>query len=435
MKVKLNLSNFNNDFQNISEINNTNSISDSLIPIGKSGIHIKKENRGKFTSYCGGKVTDECIRKAKASGNPKLVKRATFAANARKWKHQEGGLLISDVDTRSDTTRRGYHEGLPAYGAVDARNTAGLWDLMNYRVVGDNVITGEPTLLPGRINNVLAMEKEAPTIFKMLSENPKGMRDLLQEVKVGIGDYFSKVYKPFNGLARKIKTYLETGDKNLLKEIEDWAVENKNILVKPKETNVTPKGFTKGNEVTPDTRYPVSEEGLTVRTAKPVKLENPITTPEEAQAAKDWLAEQGYEYKPVKLVKRTKPTEPKSKPKVEVTQQQPVVKVEQSAAKVKPNERYTDKRDYTKRQRTQDKYNQTYETTDNRHTLSGTSGVSNAQLREAETTIRKHYPSWAKRLDRIDIRLQNATNPDVIKRIKAERRDFLRSFFNRGKKQ
>ena len=26
-----------------------------------SGIHIKKKNRGKFTEYCGGKVTDECI--------------------------------------------------------------------------------------------------------------------------------------------------------------------------------------------------------------------------------------------------------------------------------------------------------------------------------------------------------------------------------------
>ena len=52
-----------------------------------SGIHIKKKNRGKFTSYCGGKVTDSCIRRAKASGNPTLVKRATFAANARKWKH------------------------------------------------------------------------------------------------------------------------------------------------------------------------------------------------------------------------------------------------------------------------------------------------------------------------------------------------------------
>ena len=57
------------------------------------GIHIKKKNRGKFTEYCGGKVTDECIRRAKKSKNPKLRKRATFAANARKWKHAEGGVL------------------------------------------------------------------------------------------------------------------------------------------------------------------------------------------------------------------------------------------------------------------------------------------------------------------------------------------------------
>lgn len=58
-----------------------------------SGIHIKEKNKGKFTKYCHGKVTDECIRKAKASGNPTLIKRATFAANARKWKHQEGGTF------------------------------------------------------------------------------------------------------------------------------------------------------------------------------------------------------------------------------------------------------------------------------------------------------------------------------------------------------
>ena len=56
-----------------------------------SGIHIKKKNRGKFTKYCHGKVTDECIRKAKASGNPTLVKRATFADNARHFKHKDGG--------------------------------------------------------------------------------------------------------------------------------------------------------------------------------------------------------------------------------------------------------------------------------------------------------------------------------------------------------
>ena len=57
--------------------------------IYKSGgsIHIKPENRGKFTEYCGGKVTDECIQRAKRSGNKKLIKRAVFAENARKWKH------------------------------------------------------------------------------------------------------------------------------------------------------------------------------------------------------------------------------------------------------------------------------------------------------------------------------------------------------------
>lgn len=59
-----------------------------------SGIHIKKKNRGKFTEYCGGEVTNECIQKAKKSNNPKLRKRATFAANARAWKHQDGGEML-----------------------------------------------------------------------------------------------------------------------------------------------------------------------------------------------------------------------------------------------------------------------------------------------------------------------------------------------------
>lgn len=57
------------------------------------GIHIKKKNRGSFTRWCGGNVTEECIRKGKNSSNPKIRKKATFAANARKWKHQEGGVI------------------------------------------------------------------------------------------------------------------------------------------------------------------------------------------------------------------------------------------------------------------------------------------------------------------------------------------------------
>jgi hypothetical protein len=69
-------------------------LSDLIYILKKGGsIHIKKKNRGKFTEYCGGKVTEECIAKGKKSKDPKIRKRATFAANARKWKHANGGPL------------------------------------------------------------------------------------------------------------------------------------------------------------------------------------------------------------------------------------------------------------------------------------------------------------------------------------------------------
>ena len=59
------------------------------VQLAKNGskIRIKKKNRGKFTDYCGGNVTSECIQRGKNSSDPAVRKRATFAANARKWKH------------------------------------------------------------------------------------------------------------------------------------------------------------------------------------------------------------------------------------------------------------------------------------------------------------------------------------------------------------
>lgn len=69
---------------------------------GGSKIKIKKENRGKFTDYCGGKVTSECISRGKNSSNPKIRKRATFAANARKWKHKSGGVIAPDIYRYTD---------------------------------------------------------------------------------------------------------------------------------------------------------------------------------------------------------------------------------------------------------------------------------------------------------------------------------------------
>lgn len=63
------LSNYGNEFKN-----------------GKSsGIHIKPENRGKFTALK--KRTGKSASWFKAHGTPAQKKMATFALNAKKWKH------------------------------------------------------------------------------------------------------------------------------------------------------------------------------------------------------------------------------------------------------------------------------------------------------------------------------------------------------------
>lgn len=65
----------------------------NYIDLAKSGIKIKKSNKGKFTEYCNGKVTQECINKGKQSKDPTIRKRAIFAQNVRKFKHENGGSI------------------------------------------------------------------------------------------------------------------------------------------------------------------------------------------------------------------------------------------------------------------------------------------------------------------------------------------------------
>lgn len=55
------------------------------------GIHIKPENRGKFTETM--KRTGKTAEELSHSKNELTRKRAQFALNARKWKHQEGGTI------------------------------------------------------------------------------------------------------------------------------------------------------------------------------------------------------------------------------------------------------------------------------------------------------------------------------------------------------
>ena len=52
---------------------------------GKPKIHIKESQKGSFTAYCNGKVTNECIQRGKNSPDPKIRKKATFAQNVRRW--------------------------------------------------------------------------------------------------------------------------------------------------------------------------------------------------------------------------------------------------------------------------------------------------------------------------------------------------------------
>lgn len=83
-------------------------------------IHIKKKNRGKFTAYCGGKVTEACIRRGKNSPSATIRKRATFAQNARGWSHAFGGELgTNGTDFTNGVTlfnTGGSHETNPNQG-------------------------------------------------------------------------------------------------------------------------------------------------------------------------------------------------------------------------------------------------------------------------------------------------------------------------------
>ena len=58
--------------------------------IGGHKIHIKKENRGKFTALK--KRTGHSASWFKAHGTPAQKKMAVFALNAKKWKHAHGGI-------------------------------------------------------------------------------------------------------------------------------------------------------------------------------------------------------------------------------------------------------------------------------------------------------------------------------------------------------
>ena len=119
------------------------------------GIHIKEKNKGKFTEYCGGKVTEACIRKGKNSSNPTTRKRATFAQNARNWNAFGGWLNTQGGDFTNGVTfidEGGSHEENPYQGIQIGVDPEGAPNLVEQgEVVYDDYVFSDRMEIPDDI--------------------------------------------------------------------------------------------------------------------------------------------------------------------------------------------------------------------------------------------------------------------------------------------
>jgi hypothetical protein len=103
--------------------------------MGGSGIHIKPENKGKFTATkkATGKSTEELTH----SKNPVTKKRAIFAQNAAKWKHEDGAKSMKVDEKMCGSKGMKYAEGTKSIKfkkkemmkrADGSYSQRGLWD-------------------------------------------------------------------------------------------------------------------------------------------------------------------------------------------------------------------------------------------------------------------------------------------------------------------
>lgn len=128
------------------------------------GIHIKKKNRGKFTDYCGGNVTSECIQRGLHSSNPTTRKRANFARNARKW-HSFGGWLNSQGgDFTNGVTfidNGGSHEANPFEGVQMGIDPQGVPNLVEEgEVIFNDYVFSDRMKLPKKLKERYSIKGE-----------------------------------------------------------------------------------------------------------------------------------------------------------------------------------------------------------------------------------------------------------------------------------
>ncbi len=171
-----------------------------------SKIHIKKQNRGKFTEYCGGKVTQECIQKGKNSPDPKIRKRATFAENARKFKHQYGGTIDTTMGSGMNNyfqfvgnQNKAFSDQLNKESAkLERRKQLHEQELQKGKSIGDNFAKAGSIIL-GQGISALNRKTEAKG-----NETPPTVEEAQKT-----GNWFSDTLKPENNYS-SLPTSIQT---------------------------------------------------------------------------------------------------------------------------------------------------------------------------------------------------------------------------------
>lgn len=159
-----------------------------------SKIHIKESQKGSFTKYCKGKVTNECIQKGKNSPNPKIRKKAVFAANSRKWKHKDGGKAFIEGVNVLDSNPKAYKYFKDKLKIKKAQDGTKFQQAMTK--VGDFLKSDNGQNLISAGQNILEGIKQQKQIGKMqrsFNEQNKAYRKTLEQQALNNNDIDKQV--------------------------------------------------------------------------------------------------------------------------------------------------------------------------------------------------------------------------------------------------
>lgn len=220
------------------------------------GIHIKPENRGKFTALK--KRTGKSASWFKAHGTPAQRKMATFALNAAKWKHGDGGPLLTHGGVWSNGVTNinegDTHEENPFEGVQIGVDDQGIPNLVEQgELVYNDYVFSKRIKTPKALKSTYKLRGDtfadiAKYAQKESEERPndpiskRGLDDIMtklstaQEViksmknrkkrgnKYAIGGNFNKSYYNVPGVAYNIPEYTQGVDAN-----GNWLTPPKNM--------------------------------------------------------------------------------------------------------------------------------------------------------------------------------------------------------------